>query len=106
MTLRPRPGRTALVAGVLVAAGAIGTAYGAQPPSLSPNVGTCSQLTGVAALSATDVWAVGSSCSRSIDRTLALHWNGRAWSVAKSPNVGVYGNSLRKVIALSPTDVW
>jgi len=50
-------------------------------------------LSGVAAVSASDVWAVGTFTDRSsgfpIDKTEILQWNGSAWSlVAGTPNGG------------------
>jgi hypothetical protein len=39
-------------------------------------------------------------------RTLILHWNGAAWKVQPSPNVGVESNVLNGVFATSPTNVW
>jgi hypothetical protein len=63
----------------------------------------------VAARSATDVWAVGTRQDRSgaipIDRTLTEHWNGSAWSVVPSPNVGGNDNLLNGVGAATG-DVW
>jgi hypothetical protein len=54
-------------------------------------------LTGVAATSATNAWAVGTFTDRSsgfpIDRTQILRWNGAAWSVVPTPN-GASGDTL------------
>ena len=56
------------------------------------------RLRGVAATSATDVWAVGSNDSGA----LVLHWDGTRWSrVARRQKA-----SLEAVVALSATDVW
>jgi hypothetical protein len=75
----------------------------------SPTVASNDTLTGVAARSATDIWAVGFRQDRSgaipIDRTLTEHWNGSAWSVVASPNVGGNDNLLNAVAAV-PGDVW
>jgi hypothetical protein len=62
-------------------------------------------LESVAAVSATDVWAVGYAGNGS-DKTLILHWDGSAWAVVPSPNVGTDTNDLYGVAALSATDVW
>jgi len=44
-------------------------------------------LTGVTALSQTDVWAVGAYiASDHTIRALALHWDGAVWTVANSPD--------------------
>jgi hypothetical protein len=75
----------------------------------SPTVASNDTLTGVAARSATDIWAVGFRQDRSgaipINRTLTEHWNGSAWSVVASPNVGANDNLLNAVAAV-PGDVW
>src|SRR5689334_3789544 len=44
-------------------------------------------LYGVAAVTATDVWAVGQDYTAG-SLTLTMHWNGSAWSVVPSPNIG------------------
>jgi hypothetical protein len=73
----------------------------------SPTVGTISQLNGVAAVSASDVWAVGfSTPSGSARQTLTEHWNGTSWSVVSSPNVGTLGSNLNAVAVVSATDIW
>ena len=73
----------------------------------SPNVANSSQntLTAVAAVSATDVWAVGYSLT-SNNKTLIEHWNGSSWSIVPSPNVGSFGNWLTAVAAVAANDVW
>lgn len=63
------------------------------------------RLIGVAAVSANDVWAVGSSASPQGRYTLIEHWNGRQWSVVSSPN-GNGDNELNAVAAVSANDVW
>src|SRR5258708_39433058 len=60
----------------------------------SPGVGT---LTGVASISANDVWAVGDSSSG----TLTEHRNGAPWSIVPSPAVPS-ANVLR--VAAAPTN--
>jgi hypothetical protein len=75
----------------------------------SPSPASNDTLTGVAARSAADIWAVGTRQDRSgpipIDRTLTEHWNGAAWSVVASPNVGANDNLLNGVSAATG-DVW
>jgi hypothetical protein len=66
----------------------------------SPNVGTFDRLYGVAAVSSSDVWAVGTA-----GQTLVEHWDGSTWSVVPSPNVGTF-DYLYGVAALSSSDVW
>lgn len=62
---------------------------------------------GVAALSDSDVWAVGAcNGNNAINHTLTEHWNGTAWSIVPSPDAGAMGSSLAAVSAVSSTDVW
>jgi len=71
-------------------------------------------LTGVSALSANDVWAVGgrgevsgaAPVTGNILRTLIEHSNGRRWSVIASPNPLVAGNGLSGVAAISARNAW
>src|SRR6266567_3297398 len=73
----------------------------------SPNPGSVNDLNGVAAVSASDVWAVGEFINASnVNQTLIEHWNGHKWSVVPSPNVGTHNNELFGVTAVSATDVW
>jgi hypothetical protein len=78
----------------------------------SPNVGTLSNgLAGVATLSPTDAWAVGSyqfiaPGAAPINKTLTEHWNGASWAVVSSPNVGTAQNDLNAVAARSASDAW
>src|SRR5438132_2657024 len=59
----------------------------------SPDPGGDNTLNGVVALSATNVWAVGS---------LIEHWDGTQWSIVSSPSTGyLYG-----VAAVNPNDMW
>jgi hypothetical protein len=58
-----------------------------------PNANS-STLVGIAAVSANDIWAVGSIDS---DQTLTEHWDGTSWSIVSSPAVG----QLEGVTALS-----
>ena len=74
----------------------------------SPNVSalTGTQLTSVAAVSANDIWAVGYFLSGSTFQTFIIRWNGTAWDIVPSPNVGTSTNLLSKVVAVSANDVW
>jgi hypothetical protein len=74
----------------------------------SPNPGGTSQnnvLLGVAAVSRTDVWAVGDYSISGTVRTLVEHWDGTAWKQVPSPNVSSE-NILTGVAAVSATDAW
>ena len=77
----------------------------------SPNPGTSGNyLYGVAAVSASDVWAVGYSNdfnnNNLVIRTLVEHWDGSTWSKVSSPNPGTPGNYLKAVAAVSANDIW
>ena len=78
-------------------------------PSPNPTA-TPSGLSGVAAVSATDVWAVGDYAGSKNFQTLTEHWDGSQWSVVKSPNVGspnaVLNNIITEVVAISASDIW
>ncbi len=63
-------------------------------------------LSGVSAVFANDVWAVGESQVPGVGlQTLIEHFNGRKWSVVPSPNIGPM-DQLRAVTAVSANDVW
>jgi len=66
-------------------------------------------LSGLAARSSTDVWAVGSTATRTFSGVttlypLAEHYDGSAWSVQATP--ALVQASLTSVTEISPTDVW
>ncbi len=61
-----------------------------------------SALLGVAAVSASDVWAVGTANNG----TLIERWNGMSWSVVSNPNIGSGYNILYNVTVVSASDVW
>lgn len=62
-------------------------------------------LSGVTAISASDVWAVGSSYNSKDDfKPVALHWNGATWTIVPTPQL--FLGSLNAVTAVSASDVW
>jgi uncharacterized repeat protein (TIGR01451 family) len=72
------------------------------------------QLVSVAAVSPTDVWAVGnyyldgSTLTPEVG-TLTEHWDGSSWTIVPSPNGGTAyrdGNRLTGVAAIATDDVW
>ena len=75
----------------------------------SPNVGSGDNvLASVAGADAHDVWAVGQVAPDSdpnITLTLALHYDGSAWSVVDTPNRGAQANALLAVAA-QPGAAW
>ncbi len=68
-------------------------------PSRSPSYAS---LSGVAAVSSNDVWAVGADDYG----TLVEHWDGNSWSIIPSPNPSQFSNGLQAVTAISPSNVW
>ncbi len=73
----------------------------------SPNSASGGYLAGVAAISSTDVWAVGSTDNASIGQTLIEHWDGASWSLVPSPNPSGATNSyLASVAGDAANDVW
>jgi hypothetical protein len=74
----------------------------------SPNVGACANwLTSVRALSPNNVWAVGYYylCDGT-SQTLTMQWDGSAWNVVPSPNMGSNDNELYGITANAWTDIW
>ncbi len=73
----------------------------------SPNNGG-SSLSGVATISANDIWAVGTSYpnNKLYTKTLIEHWDGTSWSIVPSPNLPSGNNGLSGVTAVSATDIW
>ncbi|MEO8973437.1 MAG: hypothetical protein ABI406_17765 [Ktedonobacteraceae bacterium] len=77
----------------------------------SPNPGSgLNYLTGIAAISANDIWAAGFSSGdqtvQGMQATLIEHWNGTAWTVVQSQSPGTNGNTLSAITAISANDVW
>jgi hypothetical protein len=64
-------------------------------------------LYGVAAVSARDVWAVGSGRNDQGDfHAFTLHFDGSRWSLVTPANPGTNGNVLYAVVANASNDVW
>jgi hypothetical protein len=62
-------------------------------------------LYGVAAVSSTDIWAVGYQNVGGNPRPLTMHWDGAQWSVIPSP-APAPRSDLTSVTAISANDVW
>lgn len=64
-------------------------------------------LYSVAAITANNIWAVGSAASSggSSAQSLIEHWNGQQWSIVTSPNV-LSLNILNGISAVSAKDIW
>jgi hypothetical protein len=73
-------------------------------PSPSP-AGYVNFLVGADASAPNDVWAVGWGLDSPFgtSRNLAEHWNGHAWKVVPTPNVGTEGNALAMVARIPGT---
>lgn len=80
-----------------------GTAWSIVP---SPNTpGMSNILQAISVISANDIWAVGYSTDSNFNNfTLALHWNGTAWSIVPSPILD--HDILFAVDAIASNDVW
>ncbi len=74
----------------------------------SPHPGASrSFLYAVTAVSADDLWAVGTIYGKDLKtHTLIEQWNGRQWSIVGSPDPGVAQNYLFAVTARSSSDIW
>ena len=69
----------------------------------SPKTGSnTDSLTGIAEVSAHNIWAVGSFSS-----SLTEHWNGRTWSLVATPDpTGSVGSTRVGIAELSAHDIW
>ena len=74
----------------------------------SPSPGALQNiLYGVAAITDSDVWAVGAQQDAAgLWHTLTEHWNGTAWSVVNAVDNGSNGNQLYAVKALATNNVY
>jgi hypothetical protein len=75
----------------------------------TPQPGFATELNGISAVSATNVWAVGgyTPSQHAEEKTLILHWNGSTWRRVTSPNVGSRRfNDLQAVKVISADNVW
>jgi hypothetical protein len=73
----------------------------------SPHPEAFVSLLDVAATSASDAWAVGTSAG--LDGTghnVALHWDGKRWSTVSTPSPGLSDNVLEAVVTLAHDDAW
>ncbi|MEA2574169.1 MAG: hypothetical protein QOH93_1467, partial [Chloroflexia bacterium] len=77
----------------------------------SPNEGERdNNLFAVTVIATNDVWAVGAYAESNgyagVFKSLALHWNGVAWTVQDTPSVGSFTNILYGIDAAAPDDIW
>src|SRR2546427_6422957 len=80
---------------------------GASCPLPSPGA-VVNELRAVAAVSASDAWAVGFCAGWYRSSTLILHWDGGSWSRVPSPNPNAEfaSNELYGIAAYSADDIW
>jgi len=72
-----------------------------QDPAPAASFAVSGDLTGVAAVSASNAWAVGDTGSGG---TLIAHWDGTAWKRVPSPSPA--GSTLFRVAATSARNAW
>jgi hypothetical protein len=77
----------------------------------SPELGTWSELHGVAGTGSDDVWAVGNTevmvGADLVERALIEHWDGTAWRLVRAPFVARRSPfTLESVDVRSPADAW
>jgi hypothetical protein len=82
-----------------------GTLWSVVP---SPSPGSRQNIFyGVAAISDSDVWAVGTQKDASdVFHTLTEHWDGTSWTVVPAIDAGASGNQLYAVTAVSSASVY
>jgi len=91
-----------LLAGVAGITPATAAATQTRSPGPAASFTINGALSGVAATSAGNAWAVGSDGS---GKTLIVHWNGTAWTRVPSPSLSGFA-SLSGVAATSATNAW
>jgi len=86
-----------------------GTAWSVAASAARPAADD-TRLHAVAAVTSSDIWAVGSETTftptTSNSRSLIEHWNGTAWSVVPSPAGEPANSVLLAITAVSASDVW
>ena len=91
-----------LLAGVAGITPATAAATQTRSPGPAASFTINGALSGVAATSAGNAWAVGSDGN---GKTLIVHWNGTAWTRVPSPSLSGFA-SLSGVAATSATNAW
>jgi hypothetical protein len=94
------------VSGVPAKASAQGEVTGWSIVS-SPNEEGSNWLQAVEASASDNAWAVGFYIgTEGVYETLAERWDGSAWTLVETPNVGPYGDWLNGVAAVSRSEAW
>lgn len=89
------------------AAGTTATACKGWHLVSSPSVESEATLRSIAAVSSTDIWAVGyQPVQGSSSQPLVLHRDGSAWSLVSVPSPSSFPTGLYGVAAISSHDVW
>jgi hypothetical protein len=70
-----------------------------------PGVAISGSLSGVAATSARNAWAVGYAGVAAHPRTLIIRWQGKSWKKVSAPGLGASG-SLFAVVSTSARNAW
>jgi alpha-tubulin suppressor-like RCC1 family protein len=87
-----------------------GTKWALVPtPSPTDGPNPINNLTGVTAVSSTNVYASGyegNVNNQNFQKPYVLHWNGTAWSLVTAPNAGGEGSKFLGIAALSGSDIW
>jgi hypothetical protein len=82
--------------------GSVWSVVSSPSPGAKQNI-----LYGVAAITDTDVWAVGAQeDANDVWHTLTMHWNGSTWSVVNAVDAGANGNQFHAVKALATNNVY
>lgn len=71
----------------------------------NPSASNGTFLLAAAAVSTSDVWAVGDYLGSSSNEPLIENWNGSSWSIVTSPSLS-NGGRLTGVTAISATNIW
>jgi len=96
----------AVVAAIPAKSNAQGGATGWSIVS-SPNAEGYNWLQAVDASASDNAWAVGFYIgTEGVYETLAERWDGSAWKLVQTPNVGANGDWLNGVVAVSPSEAW
>jgi Bacterial Ig-like domain (group 3) len=85
-----------------------GTAWSIVTTPNGVNSASENDLASVSCFDSSDCWAVGAqSPDNQAFMTLALHWNGTAWSVVTTPNpISTQISSLIGVVCVNSSDCW
>jgi hypothetical protein len=74
----------------------------------SSNTSTSNVLNAVSCVSTNDCWSVGdyNLANATGNKSLAEHWDGKAWSIVSTPNLTGEDNQLNSVSCVSVSDCW